>query len=72
MDTSAMASMMASPREGHLQTLYCICALKKEKHNGAMLLDPIGTNLDLSKFYIEDWSATPYGDCVEVIPPNTP
>ena len=72
METSAMASMMALPREGHLKTVFQMFAFIKHKHNGVMVFDPSEPDLDLSKFPKEDWSATPYGTCHEDIPSNAP
>ena len=47
-------------------------AFLKEKHNGVMVLDPTEPDLDLNEFCTEDWSATPYGNCVEEIPLYAP
>ncbi len=73
METSAMASMMAMPRENHLKVLYQMFAFLKAKHNGVMVFDPTEPFVDESQFKSnEDWSATPYGDCKETLPPNMP
>lgn len=72
METSAMASMMASPREGHLQVLFRMFAFLKTKHNGVMVFDPTEPDVDVTQFQREDWSATSYGDCKEEIPTNAP
>ena len=63
METSAMASMMASPREGHLAQLYHMFAFLKSRHNSLMVFDPTEPTIDLTKFVKEDWSATSYGNC---------
>lgn len=72
METSAMASMMAAPREGHLNQLFHMFAYLRNKHNSAMVLDPTEPDLDESCFPREDWSTSVYGDCSEDIPPNMP
>ena len=72
METSAMTSMMALPRIGHLTTVLQMFAFLKHKHNGVMVFDPSEPDLDLSKFQVEDWSATPYRKCKEDIPSNAP
>ena len=72
METSAMASMMALPREGHLKVLFHMFAFLKMKHNGVMVFDPSEPNIDKSQFKHEDWSATAYGECIEDIPSNAP
>ncbi len=70
METSAMASMMALPREGHLKTLYNMFGFLKSKHNGVMVFDPTVPDIDESQFPNEDWSATTYGCEKEEIPSN--
>ena len=72
METSAMASMMASPREGHLAQLYHMFAFLKTKHNSLMVFDPTEATIDPTQFIREDWSAAAYGDCEEDLPPNAP
>ena len=39
-DTSIMALCMAMPSQGHLDKLYHVFALSKEKHNSEMVFDP--------------------------------
>ena len=63
MEVSAMASMMALPREGHLNTVFQMFALLKSKYNGVTVFNPTETDIDQSQFPTEDWSATPYGPC---------
>lgn len=74
MEKSALASMMASPRAGHLNAVYHMFAFLKIKHNGVMVFDPpTEPDLDTSQFPVEDWSASAYGEqCKEEIPPNAP
>ena len=72
METSALASMMARPREGHLNALFHIFAFLKKRHNGVIVFDPTELKIDASKFKKEDWSATPYGICMEEIPKDAP
>ncbi len=72
METSALASMMASPRVGHLNAVYHMFAFLKVKHNGVMVFDPTDPDIDTSQFTMEDWSASAYGECKEDMPPNAP
>ena len=72
METSALASMMACPREGHLNALFHMFSFLKKRHNGVIVFDPTEPEIDVSKFKREDWSATPYGICTEEIPSNAP
>ena len=72
METSAMASMMALPRKGHLKVLFHMFAFLKMKHNGVMVFDPSEPTIDESQFKHDDWSATSYGECKEDIPSNAP
>ena len=72
METSALASMMALPREGHLNAVYQMFAFLKIRHNGVMVFDPTEPEINESNFQREDWSATPYGVCKESIPHNAP
>ena len=72
METSALASMMALPREGHMNVILHIFNFLKKHHNGVLVFDPTMPEIDRSKFRKEDWSATPYGNCTEEHPPNAP
>ena len=72
METSAMASMMALPRQGHLKVLFHMFAFLKQRHNGVMVFDPTEPDIDLTKFPNEDWTATAYRQCHEDIPLNAP
>ena len=72
METSALASMMANPREGHLKEVFHMFSYLKSKHNGVMVFDPTEPDIDETKFAREDWTATAYGSCTEDKPPNAP
>jgi len=72
METSALASMMALPREGHLNAAFPMFAFLKSKHNAVMVFDPSEPEINESEFQREDWSATPYGKFMEHIPHNSP
>ena len=67
-----MASMMASPRQGHLKALLHMFAFLKVNHNVVMVFYPTVPTIDETKFRSEDLSATSYGECVEELPPNMP
>ena len=72
MEVSAMASMMAYPREGHLQQLYQMFLILKSKYNGVMIFDFTEPNMKRGLFIKEDWSAAAYGECIEELPINMP
>ena len=72
MENSALASMMALPREGHLDAVFRMFAFLKCKHNGVMIFDLTEPEIDINKFPREDWSATPYGKFKEEIPSKDP
>ena len=70
METSATASMMASPCQGYLDQRFHMFAYLKLKHNSAMVFDPTEPDIDDAQFPREEWSATPYGECKEELPVN--
>ena len=72
METSALASMMALPQRGHLNAIFHMFAFLKARHNAVMVFDPSEPEIDESKFPREDWTATPYRDEKEDLPPNAP
>jgi len=72
METSALASMMDLPREGHLNAAFHMFAFLKLKHNAVIVFDPSKPEINESEYEKEDWSATPYGKCIEDIPHNSP
>ena len=70
--TPHMDSCIAMPRHGHLEQLFHIFLLIRNKHNTEMVLDPSEPEMDQVCFDQEDWSNTVYGDFCEDIPPNEP
>ena len=72
METSALASMMSMPREGHLAQVYRMFSFLKSHHNAVMVFDPTPPDLDESAFANEDWNSSYYGECREEIPSNAP
>ena len=72
METSALASMMANPRVGHLDAVYHMFAFLEKHHNGVMVFDPTEPEIDQSQFPTQDWSASAYGECKEEVPSNAP
>ena len=71
-EVSEMASMMAMPREGHLDQVYNIFAHLKIKHNAEMVFDPSEPDIDETVFQSEDWSHTVYDDAKDEIATDTP
>ena len=72
METSALASMMAMPREGHLAQVYRMFSFLSSHHNAVMVFDHTPPDIDHSAFTDEDWTASAYGECKEEIPSNAP
>ena len=54
METSALALMMAFPREVHLDAVFHMFAFLKRKHNGVIVFDPTEPEIDINKFPRED------------------
>ena len=71
-EVSGLASQMALPRKGHLDAVYQMFAFLKTKHNSQMVFHPTVPEINESGFIKQDWSASAYGDCKEVIPDNAP
>ena len=71
-EVSEMASMMAMPREGHLDEVYHIFAYLKIKHNAEMVFDPSDPDIDPSLFPPQDWSDTVYDGAKDEISSDTP
>ena len=72
MVSSALASMMALPREGNLNAVFHMFAFLKRQQNGMMVFDYSEPVINESEFEREDWPATPYEKCNEDIPSNAP
>ena len=66
-EVSELASMMAMPREGHLDQVYHIFAYLRNKHNAELVLDPTPFKVGDEDFPTEDWSHTVYADATEPI-----
>lgn len=67
-EVSVMASMIAQPREGHLDQLFHIFAFLKIRHNAEMVFDPTPPDIGEDEFEQKDWSHTVYGDIKEDLP----
>jgi hypothetical protein len=70
-EVSKMASQMASPREGHLDTLLHMFGFLRICHNSRMVYDPSYPTIDMDVFKPNDWKSF-YGNVVESIPSNAP
>ena len=70
-EVSILASQMAQPREGHLETVFHLMAHLRHKHNSRLCLDPTYPDIDKSIFMDHDWKSF-YGDVREAIPENAP
>ena len=70
-EVSTLASHMALPREGHLDTMFHVFAFLKIKHNARSIFDPTYPEIDQSKFLRHDWKHF-YGDVKESLPSDAP
>ena len=68
---SLLASHVALPRKGHLQTVFHIYANLKKRHSSRLALDPSYPEIDMRVFHQADWTDF-YGDVKEAIPDNAP
>ena len=68
-EVSLLASHVALPRKGHLQTVLHIDAYLKKRHNSRLALDPSYPEIDMRAFNQADWTEF-YGDVKEAIPDN--
>ena len=50
MEISAMVSIMASPRKGHLEQLFHMFVYLRIKHNSLMVFDPSEPDIDEKQF----------------------
>ena len=53
-EVSLLASHVALPRKGHLQTVFYIYANLKKRHNSRLVLDPSYPRLDMRTFHQAD------------------
>ena len=70
-EASMMASHMAMPREGHLDTVLHMFAFLRQKYNSRLAFDPTYPTIDMNDFKDCDWKEF-YGDVKEAIPSNAP
>lgn len=66
-----MASFLASPRKGHLETVFHIFTYLKDTFNTELVLDPFQVEFDKDKFIPKDWSNSPYGVQTLKLPNDT-
>ena len=62
-------SIMAMPREDHLDAMLHMFVFLKLKYNSRLAFDPTYPEIDESDFIKRDWKQF-YGDVKEAIPPN--
>ena len=74
LETSAMSSHLALPREGHLAQLFHMFAHLKKYHNAEMVFDPSDPVINESDFELQDWTSSEFGHVQgrEELPPNMP
>ena len=66
-DVSLLSSHVASPRDGHLETIYHLYAYLKQKHNSQLAYDPTYPQVDMRSFHKADWTDV-YGDILKWFP----
>ena len=71
MEVSTVASHMALPREGHLDSVFHIFAYLKRKHSMRTMLDLLYPDIDMSVFHDCIWRCY-YGDVKEPLPLDAP
>ena len=70
METSAIASNMVMPREGHVEQLFHILAYLRIQQNISMVFDPKEPDIDDSQFVRENWLDSAYSEFKEELPTN--
>ncbi|CAJ1959784.1 unnamed protein product [Cylindrotheca closterium] len=69
-EVSMLASHLALPRRGHLESIFHMFAYLKAHHNATIVMDPSYPQIDHSVFKTCNWSDM-YPGATEPIPPNT-
>ena len=72
MEASAISSMMALLREGHLAAVFQMFSFLKSQYNGVTVFDSTEPEIDQAQFPTEEQSATSCVLCKEDDPLNTP
>ena len=70
LEVSMMSSMLAMPRQGHLENLFQIFAYLKKYHNAEMVFDPSLPDVDMNEFTRKDWTASEQMKYEEELPGN--
>ena len=70
-EASELASQLAQPREGHLETIFRIYSHLQLKNNSLMAFDPTYPAINEEDFPKRDWNNF-HGDVEEELPPNMP
>ena len=55
-EVSLLASHVALPRKGHLQTIFHLYVYLKKRHNSRLALDPSYPRIDMKNFHQVDWT----------------
>jgi hypothetical protein len=70
-EASLLVSVMAMPREGHLDAVFHVFVYLKGKHNACLVFDPMYLEIDEASFPEQDWKNI-YGNVQEAVPPKMP
>jgi hypothetical protein len=66
-EVSLLSSLLAFPREGHLETALHIMSYMNQKHNTRIIFDPTYPKIDMGQFPKYNWTEF-YGNVKEAIP----
>jgi hypothetical protein len=70
-EVSVLSQYLASPRVGHLETVYHIFAYLHKHDKSSIVFDPSDPGFDPAAFLDQDWTEF-YGHVEEELPPNMP
>jgi hypothetical protein len=70
-EVSMLASCVAAPRRGQLDTIFHMFAYLEKKHKSRLVFDPTYPQINMDEFKECDWKEY-YGEVTEAIPPMRP
>jgi hypothetical protein len=70
-EVSMLASCVAAPQRGQLDTVFHMFAYLEKKHYSRLIFDPTYPKINMDEFKECNWKEY-YGDVKEAVPPNAP
>jgi hypothetical protein len=70
-EVSMLSTYLFSPREGHLEAVFHVCAYMGLHHNARVVFDPTYPSIVMGTFIKTDWKSM-YGEVKEMIPSDAP